>query len=263
MGILKEVVMVGFWQTVPTVQALFGQDYKSFTLFSTTHLCELLFCACVCAAVILLFRHCGEKGRRRTFVIITILLMADEIAKYIMTVSTGQWSWIYLPLHLCSINLFICLANTIRPGKAKKEILYSLCFPGALIALSSPSWTALPVWNFMHLHSLTVHCMLLLYPLLLLADGFRPNYRNLKYSATFILVVTIPIYFLNHALDTNFFFLNGDKTDSNAITKMLAGIFGNRFYIIGFFILLILIWVILYLPWILADRRRLKKHLLG
>jgi len=59
----------------------------------------------------------------------------DEAALLLGMELTGQWNWSYLPLHLCSINVFVCLYNTLTDRNWCKEELYALCIPGAMLAL--------------------------------------------------------------------------------------------------------------------------------
>ena len=84
--------------------------------------------------------------------------------------------------------------------------MYALCLPGALIAMLSPSWQRLLVWNLMHLHSYSVHVLLILYPVLLLAGGFRPQMQNIRKVLEFLVCTATPIFFLNRLIGTNFFF---------------------------------------------------------
>ena len=164
-----------FWYTVDTMQALHGYDYHAFELFGPVHLFWLGLCAFLCAGGSVLFRRLGPAGRQRVLRVLTLLLLTDELLKDVSSLATGQFVWAFLPFHLCSINLFVCVWYALRPHPLAAEVLYALCLPGAAAALLFPSWQALPLWNVMHLHSSTVHTMLVLFPVLLLAGGFRPR----------------------------------------------------------------------------------------
>ena len=156
-----------FWYTVDTMQALHGYDYHAFELFGPVHLFWLGLCAFLCAGGSVLFRRLGPAGRQRVLRVLTLLLLADELLKDVSSLATGQFVWAFLPFHLCSINLFVCVWYALRPHPLAAEVLYALCLPGAAAALLFPSWQALPLWNVMHLHSSTVHTMLVLFPVLL------------------------------------------------------------------------------------------------
>lgn len=245
-------LMSTFWKSVLTMQAENGGSYTAFPLFGTVHLGELSVSALLILLVCLWYRKAGARTRRGILVAITALMLADELLKYIIMLATDQWSWAYLPLHLCSINLFVCLYCTLTDKTWCKEELYALCIPGAAIALLCPGWQAVPLWNIMHLHSLSVHVMLLLYPLLLLVGGFRPQARRAPQALAFLFGTAFPIYFLNKALDTNFYFLN--EPYSNVITIWFTQLFGEKYYIVGFLPAVLLVMCLMYLPWILARR---------
>ena len=246
-----------FWCTKPYIDDFTNGEFVGFKLFDATHLTELAVLAAVAVVMGLLYHRMGEKARRNTLNVIAALCIADELFKHIGCLAVDQYSWGYLPLHLCSINIFVILAYVIKPSDLKAEILYALSIPGAAIALISPSWTKLPLLNFMHLHSYTIHLLLVLFPILLLAGGFRPSYKRLPKVLLCLACAAAFIYPLNKLLDTNFMFLNG--TDNNPILVFFENIFGNPGYLIGLPILLVVIWTLMYLPWIISDRRRAKK----
>lgn len=251
--------MSEFWKSIPTIQAERGSGYVSFPLFGAVHIAELAVTALFVALMCFIYRRASKDARRRILGGITVIMLADEILKYVAMTATGQWSWIYLPLHLCSINIFVCLANTLTGRTWCKEVLYALCIPGAAVALLSPSWQVAPVWNIMHLHSLSIHMLLLLYPILLLADGFRPQPRRVFMPLAFLFGTALPIYYLNKALGTNFYFINYPY--GNALTKLFASWFGEKYFIIGFIPAIAVVLLLMYLPWVIAGRSKAEARI--
>ncbi len=245
--------MSEFWYTSQTMRALKGETYRSFELLSPTHLFWLAITLLAVIWAFTWFRKQDEKTKTKAYRILTALLLADEIFKYVVTLATGQFEWQFLPFHLCSINLFVCLWHTLRPNTTAKEILYTICIPAALIALLTPAWMPLPILNFMHLHSATVHIMLLLYPLMLLADGFRPNIRNIYKVLIFLVLAAALAAGLNALWGTNFMFLS--RTDNNPMLNLVANIFG-KFYVLGMGLLVVLVLIIMYLPWLIFRKKK-------
>ncbi len=232
---------------------LIDESYRSFNYFDSTHITLIAIAAIIITASVLIFRRMGNEGKTKFLSVITVLLLLDELAKYAIAFMANSWSWRYLPLHLCSINIFVCLIYTITKKKFFAEILYCLCLPGAIIAMLVPSWNILPIFSAMHLHSANVHIMLALYPILLLSNGFRPNFRHLPKILPLLLTVCVPIYFINKWLGTNFFFLS--ETAGNPVLEMLASILGENYFFLGLPVLLAVVWVLLYLPWVIAKRK--------
>ncbi|MEA4911204.1 MAG: TIGR02206 family membrane protein [Oscillospiraceae bacterium] len=245
--------MSEFWYTQTTMRGVYGADYRAFQPFDGTHLFWLCLCLVLCVTLGLWYRGASEQQRARCLRVLVVLLLADELLKYGFTLATGQFEWQYLPLHLCSINIFVCVWYVLKRSDIAAEILYALCLPGALLASLSPSWLPLPLWNIMHLHSASVHILLVLFPVLLLAGGFRPDYRRLWKVGLFLAAGAVCALVCNTLTGTNFMFLNG--TDNNPILNIFASLFGEKLYILGFPIILAVLWTAMYLPWVLARRR--------
>ncbi|MBR3611025.1 MAG: TIGR02206 family membrane protein [Oscillospiraceae bacterium] len=245
-----------FWYTKETMDKL-CPDYIRFEHFSPLHLGVTAAFILIIIAAMLFYRRLDEKKRQKFLNVMAVLLILDEIWKHAFIFATGQWEWGFLPLHLCSINIFVCVWHTFKRDDISAEALYALCLPGAIIALLMPTWTNLPLWNAMSLHSNSVHLLLAMYPMLLLAGGFRPNIKRLPKVALMLLCEVVPIFFLNKVLDTNFFFLNG--TAGNPLLGLLAEIFGKELYFIGLPVLLAFVWAAMYLPWFLTEKKSEKQ----
>ncbi len=189
---------------------------------------------------------------------VTIALLADEAALLLGMALTGQWNWSYLPLHLCSINVFVCLYNTLTDQNWCKEELYALCIPGAALALLCPSWLDVPSWwTLINLHSISIHALLVLYPVLLVVRGYRPSARRAPQVLAFLFGSALPIYFLNKPLNTNFYFLNNPY--GNVITSAFTRLLGEKYYILGFLPAIAVALCLMYLPWVVADARHKKR----
>ena len=244
-----------FWADRDAVEAV-EPGYLAFHHFDSTHIALLALAAVIIFCAVLIFRRLSTAGRNRFFAVLTVLLLLDEFAKYAIAIGTNSWSWSYLPLHLCSINIFVCLAYTLTKKDLLAEFLYSLCLPGAVVALIVPTWNDLPILNGMLLHSASVHIMLVMYPVLVLANGFCPSFRRLPKILCMLAAVAVPIYFVNKWLGTNFFFLA--RTENNPVLEMLAAVFGEKYFFLGLPLLLIIVWTLMYIPWALAARKKAK-----
>lgn len=249
--------MNDFWKSYDLVELELGADHQCYPLFGQIHLTELAVSALLIAGVVLWYRRASAKMRRNILVGVTVLLLLDEAALLLGMALTNQWNWSYLPLHLCSINVFICLYNTVFDQNWCKEELYALCIPGAALALLCPSWLCIySWWSLINLHSISIHALLVLYPLLLIAGGYRPSPRRIPQVLAFLFGSALPIYFLNKPLCTNFYFLNNPY--GNVITSTFTALLGEKFYILGFLPAIALALFILYLPWVRKGRAQAK-----
>ena len=101
--------------------------------------------------------------------------------------------------------------------------------------------------------------MLVLFPVLLLTGGFRPNPRRLPAVFGVLLIDTTAAALCNHFLGTNFMFLRGEP--DNPALGAIQSVFGPA-YILGLLLLVFAIWAVLYLPWVIsASFHRTKPHL--
>ena len=143
---------------------------------------------------------------------------------------------------------FVCLYNTLFDQNWCKEELYALCIPGAALALLCPSWLDVPSWwTLINLHSVSIHALLVLYPVLLVVGGYRPSPRRVPQVLAFLFGTALPIYFLNKSLYTNFYFLNNPT--ANVITCAFTRFLGERYYILGFLPAIAAALAVMYLPW--------------
>lgn len=247
--------MSDFWRSASAIQAEYGAAYRSFALFSPAHWAELAAAALVIALCAVIYRRCTDTNRQRILRGIFVLMLADEVIKHLAMLCTGQWSVIYLPLHLCSINVFVCLYNTLFDQNWCKEELYALCIPGAALALLCPSWRDVPSWwTLINLHSVSIHALLVLYPILLVVGGYRPSVRRVPQVLAFLFGSALPIYFLNKPLCTNFYFLNNPY--GNVITTAFTHLLGEQYYILGFLPAIAAALVLMYLPWGILEHKK-------
>jgi len=249
--------MSEFWYTTGTMKDVYGSDHVAFRLFDSTHIFWLVFFVVSTISLAMIYRRSTTSTRRKILIVLTVLLVLDELVKYAFMIPTNQFEYSYLPLHVCSINIFVCLWNTIHPNPLAKNILYAMCLPGALVALLSPTWTSLPIFNIMHLHSETVHIMLFMYPVLLLTEGFKPDYKLLPQVFGCLCIEAVVALFFNTKFGTNFLFISGNE--NNPILLMVENVFGN-FYVVGLAILVCIVWFFLYLPWIIRQIKEKKVY---
>ena len=204
-----------------------------------------MLAAVLCLVLGRKYSRSDEGTRRRIRIILAVLLLADEALKYAVTIPTGQWIWEFLPLHLCSISVFIAFFHAVSGSVYLAEYLYAVSLPTALMALVFPDWMNLPLINIMCFHSFSIHILIALYPTMLLSGGFRPSFRRLIRLVPFIVLYGVAIYFVNNALGTNFFFMNG-PAEGNPLTILERYIGG--WYRIAFPIIAAIVWTIMYLP---------------
>lgn len=228
-------------------------DGIGFSAFGMVHLIWLMAFAIVTVVNCMLYRKMSAIGRSRWRKTIALLIAADEVFKMAMLIAGGRYTASYLPLHLCSINIFLILIHAWKPNKLLSGFLYTVCIPGAMAALLFPSWTALPFGNFMHLHSFTVHILLAMYPIVLgVAGELKPSLRQLHKYLLLLVAMAIPIYFVNLLLDTNFMFLM--SADVGNPLYLFEQMWGNHLF--GFPVIIAGILIVMYVPLVIFRKAK-------
>lgn len=236
-----------FFDTVETIPEGVG-----ISLFGGAHLIWLGVFLLFCLGMTLLYRRADEKKQKIIRIVFFVLLWLDEGWKMYGLMAHGNYLFSYLPLHLCSINIFLITYHAFRPSKVLDNYLYTVGIPGAMAALLFPTWVALPVANFMHWHSFTVHILLAAYPLVLTLSGkIKPDYRMIPHCLGLLLIMAIPIYFINLLLDTNFMFLM--EAEPGNPLYLFETLWGSHLW--GFPVIIAGVLLVMHLPPYLMKKR--------
>ncbi len=238
-----------FWDTEGTIV-----DGVGFSPFDMTHLIWLGGMVLLIVLNSLWYKNLGERGRRIWRYVVAALLIVDELFKEFGLIFNGNFSAGYLPFHLCNINIFVIAIHAVKPSKLLNNFLYTICIPGTHAALLFPSWTDLPVANFMHIHSFTVHILLMLYPtILFLNNELKPEIKMLPKCFAMLAVMALAAYVLNLIFDTNFMFLM--EADKGNPLYWFDQNWGS--HLLGFPVIIAGVVLVMYGPLVLC--RRLKK----
>ncbi len=246
--------MTYFWETVESLKADKIKDV-GFARFGNTHAMWLLVTLFVCIAVCVIYKQLNPRGRTHARRLVAALIVLDEIFKVVSLLSLDAFTAKYLPLQLCTINIFIIAIHSIKPTRTLDNFLYAICIPASIFPLMIPSWTELPLANFMHLHSFTVHILLLLYPLMLTVGGdIVPEVKYIPRSLALLLPMAVAAYIVNmNTKGTNFMFLKS-PSDIPVLT-IFRDLCGN--HLVGFPFLIAAVLAVMYVP--AAVVRRVKK----
>lgn len=159
----------------------------------------------------------------------------------------------YLPLHLCSVNMILIAWHAARPNKMLDNFLYTTCVPGALMAVLFPNWLELPRANLMHIHSFTVHILLVAYPVMLLAErDISPEVKYLPKCLGFLAVLALIALVFNMVFGTNFMFLM--QADEGTPLVWFRDHWGSHLW--GFPVLIPLLLPVMYTPVLVRRGKR-------
>lgn len=216
-----------------------------FQTFGLTHILWLLAGSLFCIAACVFYRRLSENKRKIMRTVLGTYIFLQEIVKNLVLIFLGEFSWGHLPFHLCGINILLIFFDIIKPTKVVRSFLYFFAIPGAALALLFPNWTDMPLWNFFHLHSFTIHILLVLYPMLLVTTGqVSTDLKSALQGTALLVAMAIPVYGLNLLWDTNFMFLM--EPDSGNPLELFEQLLGSHLW--GFPILLPIVILVMYIP---------------
>ena len=230
-----------------------------FSHFDSGHLAALGILTALSAMVIFLGCRMEVRRRQKLLKIMAVSMVVMEVCKDIILGIIGAFSVGYLPLHLCSMAMFICLYAAWHPDSDDAgQLLWSICFTGGIAALLFPDWTRLPLIHFQSLHSFLYHAMLVQFSLIAVCTGqARPRVGRLWKVGVFLLIAAIPVYWINRALNTNYMFLN--RPLAGTPLELCARLPGRWGYLIGYALSAGALFVVMDLPfsiWAWRKRRR-------
>lgn len=236
-----------------SIESSFG---GGFGLYSAAHFAFLAGCALLCAALCAAYRRQGLRGRRRLRLAVSAAMTALQLLRALLLMLAGEYGLSRLPLHLCSMAVYICLFHALTGRSGVWQFLYAFCLPGAVCALLFPDWTYYPALHFISLSSFALHALITAYVLMGAVSGeLRPQARRLPALLGIMLALAAAVYAFNCFAGTNFMFLRYPAPGSPLEWFVFLGSPG---YILGYFPLLALVWAVEYLPFTLPAAHNNK-----
>ena len=145
--------------------------------------------------------------------------------------------------------MFLTFAHSRQGAEGLGELLYCAGMPGALAALLFPNWGCYALWSFHSILAFLVHTLLVAYPLMLVLSGeFCPSLRRLPGCLLALVAMAAPVYVFNVLFDTNFMFLR--RPSAGSPLEWFAGWWGEGWYLLGYFPMIVLVWLGLYAPFV-------------
>lgn len=241
MGIFEPISEI----TTNTTIAIFSQEYFVMVGMSFAIILFLLIWGYLAS----------EPQRKRLLngIVITIVLL--EVVRQIWLYTTGpyQISWM-LPLHLCGLQIFLMPLMRIRKTKFWENFIYFTAVPGGLGAILFNDIT-LPYGHWLVIQSYVIHALILCVPIYMLCyTSFKPDVKYVLPSALWLIVLAIPIYFVNQAVGSNYMYLSDYV--ANSPMEYLYRLVGSPGYILLFYGIFIFLWILMSYPFNFYRKKR-------
>jgi hypothetical integral membrane protein (TIGR02206 family) len=231
----------------------FARDYTGapFDLYGPGHLLALTIIALAGLSLPSL-RRWNEHQRLIFRYSMGIFLIIDELGWHVWAVYWDIWTiQTMLPLHLCSLMIWLSAYMLITKNHAIYEVAYFLGIGGALQALLTPDASGYGFPHFRAFQTFIAHGLLVLIPVYMtVVEGFRPTLQSLKRVFIWTNLYLIPVFFLNLLIGSNYLFI-AHKPAFPTLLDLLAP---WPWYVLELELVGMAILFLLYLPFLIVDR---------
>ena len=229
--------------------------------FGMFHSGHFIWLALIVMGIILCIKWYQRMNtkRQRILEIITAGSLIIWIALRAIYIAVIHEKFLYeLPLHLCSMAGILCAIHCVAQWQWLGQVLYSLCLPGAILALLFPNWSFYPAIHFLTMEAFLFHMGIVLYICLMLdSHKIVPEVQKVWQVVVFMFAVVIPIYFFDKRYDVNYMFVNRPSAGSPLV--WLEHWLGDPGYLVGYAILMILCIIFMDLGYILFTGKRIVR----
>jgi hypothetical integral membrane protein (TIGR02206 family) len=233
----------------------FTGDYSGapFQLFGVPHLIALSIVALINVALIALGSRTPERWRRGIRYGLAALLLIDEALWHAWNWSTGQWSLQEtLPLHLCSVLVFLSAIMLLIKSTAIYEFAYLLGIAGALQALLTPDAGPYGFPHFRFFQVMISHGSIVTAAVYMTAvEGYRPTLASIKRVVIGTNAYALVVGLVNALIGSNYLFIARKPATASLLDVLPAW----PWYLPILELLALLMIGLLYLPFALKDVR--------
>lgn len=222
---------------------------NDFELFGTTHLTSIYVILAVALALPLAVRFLLPKATRPVAYLLSALLLVQEGVMIWMRVDAQGISAHLIPLNMCTLAVYLSAWMLVTQNKRVFEVVYFWGLGGTTQALLTPDieegFPALSYLLFFLWHGAII--VSIFYSMIVLR--LRPYLGSLPRVMGITAGAAAIAFAVNLWLDTNFMYLM-----AKPVGPSLLDWFGPwPWYLLGLLIVSLLSFVLLYLPFFLAD----------
>jgi hypothetical integral membrane protein (TIGR02206 family) len=233
----------------------FSKNYtgEPFELFGIAHLIALGIVLLLNLALLLVRRNPSPRLRLTIRYTLATILVVNEIAWHLWNYFTGQWTLqTMLPLHLCSLLVWMSAYMLITKSYAIYEFAYFLGIAGAIQALLTPDAGIYGFPHFRFFQVMLSHGAIVTAAIYMtVVEGYRPYWRSVRRVLVWGNLYMLAILALNALLGSNYLFISR-KPDTPSLIDLLGP---WPWYILVIEAIALVMCLLLYLPYALRDRR--------
>jgi len=238
----------------------FSADYPgpAFEYWGTAHLGGLAFFVLL-NLFLIRFRHSSDRTKGTIRWILALVLLVNELAWHYWNYIHGLWTiQTLLPLHLCSILIWLGVWMLMTKSYRIYQFVYFLGIGGAIQALATPGLGIYGFPHFVFFQYFLSHGLLLTSAIYMtVVEGLRPTWKSLVRVFVWTNVYVVIIYFVNKAFGSNYLMINYKPTTPSLLDLLPPW----PVYIVYMELIGIATMLLLYIPFAVKDWR--ERYLLN
>lgn len=235
------------------METFFGKDFPDgpFVLFSNQHLIAILVIILVGIFIILTQRKAPIEQRLKIRWLMAIILVINESTWHFWNWTIGEWSiQTMLPLHLCSILVWLCAFMLITKNRTIYEFAYLIGIAGALQAILTPDLGQYAFPHYRYFQVFISHGLIIISALYMtFVEGFRPTWKSVKKVAIYGNLYLLFVFILNLLIGSNYLFV-AHKPETASLLDVLPP---WPYYIIIIELLAAVFILAFYFPFAIKD----------
>jgi hypothetical integral membrane protein (TIGR02206 family) len=231
----------------------FSLNYSGapFELFGPAHLVALSVVVALNLAIVA-YRWRFNTGQRRALrYTLAAVLLINESLWHLWNWTTGQWTiQTMLPLHLCSLLVFLSAYLLVTRSYAIYEFVYFLGIAGASQALLTPDAGVYGFPHFRFFQVIISHGAIITTAIYMSAvEGYRPTWRSIRKVLLGGNLYLLLVGLINWMLGSNYLFI-AHKPETASLLDVLGP---WPWYILVMEALALVMTLLLYLPYVIKD----------
>lgn len=232
-----------------------------FVLFDTRHLIAIAIILVINVVLIIWGHRMPERWRPLVRYGLAVILIVDEIGWHYWNWVTGQWSiQTTLPLHLCSVLVFLSAAMLVTKSYGIFEFAYLLGIAGALQAVLTPDAGAYGFPHFRFFQVFVSHGSIITAAVYMATvEGYRPTPKSIKNVLIKSNLYMIAVAIINFAIGSNYLFI-ARKPETASLLDVLPP---WPWYIPILELIAIVMIGLLYLPYAIKDLKTRRRAVLA
>lgn len=226
-----------------------------FVLFSVQHIIAIFFILLVNVSFLYFRKHPDEafqrNFRRRFRVSLAVMLLINEAGWHMWNLVTGQWTiQTMLPLHLCSVLVFLSAYMLLTGSYKIYEVAYFLGIGGALQAILTPDLGMYAFPHFRYFQVFLSHGGIVTAAVFMtVVEGYRPTWKSLGRTIIYMNLYMLAVGTINWLIGSNYLFI-AHKPETASMIDLLGP---WPWYILALEGIGLVLFTLLYVPFAIRD----------